>query len=69
MPGSVTSVFGEAENFEAALREEGFTGLLVTEAGAGAVVKSAKAVAPEPVKAAEPTATWQGSAPVNRPID
>jgi AraC-like DNA-binding protein len=33
MPGSVTSVFGEAENFEDALREEGFTRLLVTEAG------------------------------------
>jgi hypothetical protein len=33
MPGSVTSVFGEVESFEAALREEGFTGLLVTEAG------------------------------------
>lgn len=26
-------VFGEAESFEAALRAEGFTGLLVTEAG------------------------------------
>jgi AraC-like DNA-binding protein len=34
MPGSVTSVFGEAESFEAALRDEGFTSLLVTEAGA-----------------------------------
>jgi AraC-like DNA-binding protein len=34
MPGSVTSVFGEAESFEAALREEGCTGLLVIGAGA-----------------------------------
>jgi AraC-like DNA-binding protein len=33
MPGSVTSVFGEAESFEAAFREEGCTGLLVTEGG------------------------------------
>jgi hypothetical protein len=33
MPGSVTSVFGEAERFEAALREEGCTGLFVTEGG------------------------------------
>jgi AraC-like DNA-binding protein len=33
MPGSVTSVFGEAESFETALREEGLTSLLVTEAG------------------------------------
>jgi hypothetical protein len=30
MPGSVTSVFSEAEDFEAALREEGCLGLLVT---------------------------------------
>jgi hypothetical protein len=34
MTGSITSIFGEAENFEAGLREEGFTVLLVTEAGA-----------------------------------
>jgi AraC-like DNA-binding protein len=34
MPGSVTSVFSEAEGFEAALREEGCTGLLITEGGA-----------------------------------
>jgi AraC-like DNA-binding protein len=34
MPGSVTTVFCEAEGFEVALREEGFTGLLVIEAGA-----------------------------------
>jgi AraC-like DNA-binding protein len=34
MPGSVTSVFSEAESFEAAFREEGCTGLLVTEGGA-----------------------------------
>jgi hypothetical protein len=33
MPGSVTSVFGEAETFEAALREDGFMSLLVIEAG------------------------------------
>ena len=33
MPESVTSVFSEAENFENALREEGFVGLLVTGAG------------------------------------
>jgi AraC-like DNA-binding protein len=33
MPGSVTSVFGETERFEAALREEGCTGLFVTEGG------------------------------------
>jgi hypothetical protein len=33
MPGSVASVFGEAESFEAALREEGCTGLFVTEGG------------------------------------
>jgi AraC-like DNA-binding protein len=30
MPGSVTSVFSEAEDFETALREEGCLGLLVT---------------------------------------
>ncbi len=34
MPGSVTSVFSEAEDFEAALREEGCLGLLVTGPGA-----------------------------------
>jgi AraC family ethanolamine operon transcriptional activator len=34
MPGSVTSVFSEAEDFEAALREEGCLGLLVTGRGA-----------------------------------
>lgn len=34
MPGSVTSVFSEAEVFEAALREEGCLGLLVTGRGA-----------------------------------
>src|SRR5271168_2091190 len=34
MPGSVTSVFSEAEDFEAALREEGCLGLLVTGSGA-----------------------------------
>ena len=34
MPGSVTSVFGEAADFEAALREEGCLGLLVTGQGA-----------------------------------
>jgi len=33
MPGSVTSVFSEAEDFETALREEGFLGLFVTGAG------------------------------------
>jgi AraC-like DNA-binding protein len=33
MPGSVTSVFGEAERFETALREEGCTGLFVAEGG------------------------------------
>jgi AraC-like DNA-binding protein len=33
MPGSVTSVFGEAEDFAAALRAEGVLALLVTEAG------------------------------------
>jgi hypothetical protein len=33
MPQSVTSVFSEAENFEIALREEGFVGLLVTGDG------------------------------------
>src|SRR6516165_2988552 len=33
MPESVTSVFSEAENFENALREEGFVGLLVTGTG------------------------------------
>jgi hypothetical protein len=30
MPGSVTSVFSEAADFEAALREEGGLGLLIT---------------------------------------
>ena len=30
MPGSVTSVFSEAQDFEAALRAEGGAGLLVT---------------------------------------
>jgi AraC family transcriptional regulator, ethanolamine operon transcriptional activator len=34
MPGSVTSVFSEAEAFETALREEGCLGLLVTGQGA-----------------------------------
>jgi AraC family ethanolamine operon transcriptional activator len=34
MPGSVTSVFSEADDFEAALREEGCLGLLVTGPGA-----------------------------------
>jgi hypothetical protein len=34
MPGSVTSVFSEAEDFEAALREEDCLGLLVTGPGA-----------------------------------
>jgi hypothetical protein len=34
MPGSVTSVFSETEDFEAALREEGYLGLLVTGQGA-----------------------------------
>jgi AraC family ethanolamine operon transcriptional activator len=34
MPGSVTSVFSEAEDFAAALREEGCLGLLVTGRGA-----------------------------------
>lgn len=33
MPGSVTSVFGEAEGFEAALRDEGCIGLFVTKGG------------------------------------
>jgi hypothetical protein len=33
MPGSVTSVFSEAEDFEAALRAEGCLGLLVTGPG------------------------------------
>jgi hypothetical protein len=33
MPGSVTSVLSEAEDFAAALREEGVLGLLVTAAG------------------------------------
>jgi hypothetical protein len=33
MPGSVTSVFSEAEDFAAALREEGGLGVLVTGAG------------------------------------
>jgi AraC-like DNA-binding protein len=33
MPGSVISVFSEAESFEAALREEGYTRLFVTESG------------------------------------
>jgi hypothetical protein len=30
MPGSVTSVFSEPEDFEAALPEEGCLGLLIT---------------------------------------
>jgi hypothetical protein len=30
MPGSVTSVFSEAADFEAALREDGCLGMLVT---------------------------------------
>ena len=34
MPGSATSVFSEAEDFEAALRKEGYLGLLVTGQGA-----------------------------------
>src|SRR5271155_4323516 len=34
MPGSVTTVFGEAADFEAALREEGWLGLFVPGAGA-----------------------------------
>jgi AraC family ethanolamine operon transcriptional activator len=34
MPGSVTSVFSEAADFEAALREEGCLGMLVTGLGA-----------------------------------
>jgi hypothetical protein len=33
MPGSVTSVFGEPGDFEAALREEGCLGLLITGRG------------------------------------
>ena len=33
MPGSVTSVFSEREDYEAALREEGCLGLLVTDSG------------------------------------
>src|SRR6516225_3252160 len=33
MPGSVTSVFSEADDFAAALRKEGCLGLLVTGAG------------------------------------
>jgi len=33
MPGSVTSVFSEAKDFAAALRGEGWLGLLVTGAG------------------------------------
>ena len=33
MPGSTTSVFSEAEDFAAALRDEGCLGLLVTDAG------------------------------------
>jgi len=33
MPGSATSVFSEAEDFEAALRAEGCLGMLVTERG------------------------------------
>ena len=33
MPGSVTSVFGEAADFEAALRPEGYVSLLVTGRG------------------------------------
>ena len=34
MPGSVTSVFSEADEFGAALLEEGYLGLLVTGPGA-----------------------------------
>ena len=30
MPGSVTSVFGEPEDFQAALREDGVLGMLIT---------------------------------------
>ena len=33
MPGSVTSVFSEPDDFEAALRKEGARGLLVTGRG------------------------------------
>ena len=33
MPGSVTSVFSDVEDFAAALREEGFLSLLVTGNG------------------------------------
>jgi AraC-like DNA-binding protein len=33
MPGSVVSLFSEAEDFEVALREEGYAGLLVTGRG------------------------------------
>jgi len=33
MPGSVTSVFGEPEDFQAALREEGVLGMLITGRG------------------------------------
>jgi len=33
MPGSITSIFSEAEDFEAALHEEGALGLLVTGCG------------------------------------
>jgi hypothetical protein len=33
MPGSITSVFGEAEGFEAALRADGVAGLLITGRG------------------------------------
>ena len=33
MPGSATSVFSDAEDFEAALRTEGCLGLLVTGRG------------------------------------
>ena len=33
MPGSVTSVFSEPGDFEAALREEGGLGLLITGRG------------------------------------
>jgi len=34
MPGAATSAFSEAEGFEAALREECYVGLVVTEGGA-----------------------------------
>ena len=46
MPGSVTSVFSEAQDFEAALRAEGGAGLLVTGRGAF----RARAVVGETVK-------------------